>query len=51
MTLQLGDVVPNFTQDSSEGEINFFEWAGDSWVVLFPIPQTILRFALRNWVR
>jgi len=38
MTLQLGDVVPNFTQDSSEGEINFFEWAGDSWVVLFSHP-------------
>jgi len=38
MALQLGDVVPNFTQDSSEGEINFFEWAGDSWVVLFSHP-------------
>ncbi len=36
--LQLGDVVPNFTQDSSEGEINFYDWAGDSWVVLFSHP-------------
>jgi thioredoxin-dependent peroxiredoxin len=38
MTLQLGDTVPNFTQQSSEGEINFFDWAGDSWVVLFSHP-------------
>ncbi len=38
MTLQLGDTVPNFTQSSSEGEINFYDWAGDSWVVLFSHP-------------
>ncbi|MEB3360403.1 MAG: peroxiredoxin [Synechococcales bacterium] len=38
MTLQLGDTVPNFTQQSSEGEINFYDWAGDSWVVLFSHP-------------
>jgi thioredoxin-dependent peroxiredoxin len=38
MSLQLGDTVPNFTQQSSEGEINFYEWAGDSWVVLFSHP-------------
>lgn len=38
MALQLGDTVPNFTQDSSEGEINFYDWAGDSWVVLFSHP-------------
>lgn len=38
MTLRLGDTVPNFTQNSTEGEINFHEWAGDSWVVLFSHP-------------
>ena len=38
MPLQLGDTVPNFTQTSSEGEINFYDWAGDSWVVLFSHP-------------
>ena len=38
MALQLGDVVPNFTQASSEGDISFHEWAGDSWVVLFSHP-------------
>jgi len=38
MALQLGDVVPDFTQASSEGEISFHKWAGDSWVVLFSHP-------------
>jgi thioredoxin-dependent peroxiredoxin len=38
MTLQLGDTVPDFTQDSSEGTIHFHEWAGDKWVVLFSHP-------------
>jgi thioredoxin-dependent peroxiredoxin len=38
MALQLGDTVPNFTQDTSEGTINFHEWAGNSWVVLFSHP-------------
>ena len=39
MTLRLGDTVPNFTQDSSEGTINFYDWAGDSWVILFSHPK------------
>jgi alkyl hydroperoxide reductase subunit AhpC len=38
MSLRLGDTVPNFTQASSQGEINFYDWAGDSWVVLFSHP-------------
>lgn len=38
MTLRLGDTVPNFTQATSEGEIDFYSWAGDSWVVLFSHP-------------
>ncbi|GJD19981.1 putative peroxiredoxin [Rivularia sp. IAM M-261] len=38
MSLQLGDTVPNFTQASSTGEIDFYEWAGDNWVVLFSHP-------------
>ncbi|XDE63982.1 peroxiredoxin [Arthrospira platensis BEA 1257B] len=38
MTLRLGDTVPNFTQASSEGDINFYDWIGDSWVVLFSHP-------------
>lgn len=38
MALQLGDTVPNFTKESSQGTISFHEWAGDSWVVLFSHP-------------
>jgi alkyl hydroperoxide reductase subunit AhpC len=38
MTLRLGDIAPDFDQDSSIGKIKFHEWAGDSWVVLFSHP-------------
>ena len=39
MSLRLGDTAPDFTQDSTEGTINFHEWAGDSWVLLFAHPK------------
>lgn len=39
MSLQLGDTAPDFTQDSTAGCIQFHEWAGDSWVVLFSHPK------------
>ncbi len=39
MTLRLGDTAPNFTQDSTQGPLNFYEYAGDSWVVLFSHPK------------
>lgn len=38
MMLQLGDVAPDFTQDSQLGEISFHEWKGDSWAMLFSHP-------------
>ncbi len=38
MTLRLGDIAPDFEQDSSIGKIKFHEWAGDSWVILFFAP-------------
>jgi alkyl hydroperoxide reductase subunit AhpC len=39
MALQLGDTAPDFTQDSTEGPLHFYEWAGNSWVVLFSHPK------------
>ena len=39
MSLQLGDVVPNFTQESTSGPIDFYDYAGDSWVILFSHPK------------
>ena len=38
MALQLGDTVPDFTQISQLGPINFYDFASDSWVVLFSHP-------------
>ena len=38
MSLLLGDVVPDFDQESSEGKISFHQWIGDSWAVLFSHP-------------
>ncbi len=38
MSLHLGDIVPNFTAQSTEGEINFHEYIGDGWGVLFSHP-------------
>ncbi len=37
-TIRLGDIAPNFTAMSTEGMINFHEWLGDSWGVLFSHP-------------
>jgi alkyl hydroperoxide reductase subunit AhpC len=39
MPLQINDIAPNFTQDTTEGVIDFYQWAGDSWVVLFSHPK------------
>lgn len=39
MSIQLGDTAPDFTQETTEGQINFHEWGGDSWVVLFSHPK------------
>jgi alkyl hydroperoxide reductase subunit AhpC len=38
MTLRLGDTAPDFEQDSSIGTLRFYDWGGNSWVVLFSHP-------------
>lgn len=37
-TLRLGDKAPNFDAETSEGKINFYEFLGDSWGILFSHP-------------
>jgi thioredoxin-dependent peroxiredoxin len=37
-TIRLGDEAPNFTAKSTEGDMNFHDWLGDSWGILFSHP-------------
>ena len=39
MSIRLGDVAPDFTQESTDGTINFHQWIGNSWAVLFSHPK------------
>jgi len=39
MGLKLGDTAPDFKASTTQGEISFHDWAGDSWVVLFSHPK------------
>lgn len=39
MSLKLFDTVPDFTQESTFGTLNFYDWAGKDWVVLFSHPR------------
>ncbi|MFC6204995.1 MULTISPECIES: peroxiredoxin [Psychrobacter] len=36
--LRLGDSAPNFDASTTDGDINFYDWAGDKWVVFFSHP-------------
>jgi len=39
MSVRLGDQAPNFTAETTQGEIDFYEYAGDGWCVLFSHPK------------
>ncbi len=39
MAIRLGDDAPNFTAVTTEGTIDFYDWKGDSWAVLFSHPK------------
>lgn len=39
MTIRLGDTAPDFTAETTEGTIDFHQWLGDSWGILFSHPK------------
>ncbi|MBD2838320.1 peroxiredoxin [Metapseudomonas lalkuanensis] len=39
MAIRIGDEAPDFTVDSTEGTINFHQWIGDQWAILFSHPK------------
>jgi alkyl hydroperoxide reductase subunit AhpC len=39
MAIRLGDAAPNFTADTTEGSVNFYDYLGDGWGILFSHPK------------
>ena len=48
MTLQLGDTAPDFTAETTEGELSFYEWLGNQWGVHYDV-EADLRVTLQPY--
>ena len=51
MALRLGDIAPDFTADTTEGKIDFYQWKGNSWAVLSLTRRTSPPCARRSSAR
>ena len=48
MSLRINDEAPNFTAETTQGTINFHDWIGNGWAVLFSHPRISRRSARPN---
>ena len=50
MSLRINAEAPNFAAETTKGMIDFHDWIGDAWAILFSHPKDFTPFAPPNWV-